>query len=64
VQHTVAVTSQGGVACTTARKVANAWLKGNEHPDGFACHRKRTNAGSGFQGVCIKGTKRVMIIPE
>jgi hypothetical protein len=64
VQHSVAVTSQGGVACTTARQVANAWLKGNQKPKGFVCHRKQTNAGSGFQGVCINGNKRVMIIPE
>jgi hypothetical protein len=64
VQHTVAVTSQGGVACTKARQVANAWLNGNNSPSGFACHRKQTNAGSGFQGVCVKGNKRVMIIPE
>jgi hypothetical protein len=64
VQHTVAVTSEGGVACAQARQVANAWLKGNKNPQGFACHRKRTNAGSGFQGVCIDGAKRVLIIPE
>jgi hypothetical protein len=64
VHHNVGVTSQGGVNCTKARQVANAWLKGNENPNGFACHRKQTNAGSGSQGVCVNGNKRVMIVPE
>jgi hypothetical protein len=64
VHHNVGVTSQGGVNCTKARQVANAWLKGNNKPNGFVCHRKRTDAGSGFQGVCINGNKRVTIVPE
>jgi hypothetical protein len=64
VQGNVGVTSQGGVNCTKARQIAKAWLNGNQKPNGFACHRKRTNAGSGFQGVCVDGAKRVMIVPE
>jgi hypothetical protein len=64
VQHNVAVTTQGGVACKPAKKIANTWLKGKKQTSGFACHRKRTNAGSGFQGICVKGKKRVTIIPE
>lgn len=64
VQTTVGVTEQGGVACPHARQIARRWLAGHDHPDGFACHRKRTGAGSGFQGVCTDKTKRVRIIPR
>jgi hypothetical protein len=64
VQHNVAVTTQGGVACKQAKKIANTWLKHKKQTTGFACHRKRTNAGSGFQGICVKGSQRVTIIPE
>jgi hypothetical protein len=64
VQKTVGVTEQGGVACSRARLVANKWLAGHNHPDGFSCHRKRTGAGSGFQGICTDKTKRVTIIPQ
>ena len=64
VQHNVAVTTQGGVACKQAKQIANTWLKGKKQTSGFACHRKRTNAGSGFQGICVNGKKRVTIIPE
>jgi hypothetical protein len=64
VQHTVGVVEQGGVSCSQARAVARQWLAGHNHPDGFACHRKKTDAGSGFQGVCTNQTKRVTIIPQ
>ena len=64
VQTTVGVVEQGGVSCTRARQVAGRWLAGHNHPDGFACHRKPTGAGSGFQGVCVDGSKRVTIIPQ
>ena len=37
---------------------------GTQPPDGFACKRKKTDAGSGFQGVCTNQTKRVTIIPS
>ena len=66
VQANVAVTTAGGVSCKQAKKVATLWLnKKKQGTTGFSCHRKKTNAGSGFQGVCKKGTtKRVFIIPE
>jgi hypothetical protein len=64
VQHTVGVVEQGGVSCNQARAVARQWLAGHNHPDGFACKRKKTDAGSGFQGVCTNQTKRVTIIPQ
>jgi hypothetical protein len=64
VQKTVGVTEQGGVSCDRARAVARRWLAGHNHPDGFACHRKHTDAGSGFQGVCTDQTKLVTIIPQ
>ena len=64
VQHTVGVVEQGGVSCDTARVVARRWLAGHNHPDGFNCKRKRTNAGSGFQGVCTDQSMRVTIIPQ
>jgi hypothetical protein len=64
VQHTVGVVEQGGVSCSKARAVARQWLAGHNHPDGFACKRKKTDAGSGFQGVCTNKTKRVTIIPQ
>jgi hypothetical protein len=64
VQKTVGVVEQGGVSCHTARTVALHWLNGHNHPDGFSCKRKKTNAGSGFQGVCTDQSKRVTIIPQ
>ncbi|MFZ0386356.1 MAG: hypothetical protein WAL22_11865 [Solirubrobacteraceae bacterium] len=64
VQQTVGVVEQGGVPCNQARAVARQWLAGHNHPDGFACKRKKTDAGSGFQGVCTNQTKRVTIIPQ
>jgi hypothetical protein len=64
VQGNVAVVVQGNVSCKSAKKIANTWLNKKKQTTGFACHRKKTNAGSGFQGVCVKGTKRVLIIPE
>jgi hypothetical protein len=64
VQQTVGVVEQGGVSCSTARTVARKWLAGHNHPDGFACKRKKTDAGSGFQGVCTNRSKRVTIIPQ
>jgi hypothetical protein len=64
VQKTVGVTEQGGVACSRARLVANRWLAGHDHPGGFTCHRKRTDAGSGFEGVCTDTTRHVTIIPQ
>jgi hypothetical protein len=64
VQGTVAVTVQGNVSCKAAKKIANTWLNKKKQTTGFACHRKKSNGGSGFQGVCAKGTKRVFIIPE
>jgi hypothetical protein len=64
VQHTVGVVEQGGVSCDTARAVARQWLAGHNHPDGFNCKRKQTDAGSGFQGVCTDQSKRVTIIPQ
>ena len=64
VQKTVGVVEQGGVGCTQARRIALRWLSGHNHPSGFSCHRKTTHAGSGFQGVCTDGSKRVTIIPQ
>ena len=64
VQKTVGVTEQGGVSCQHARGIARKWLAGQDHPDGFSCHRKKSGAGSGFQGVCTDKTKRVTIIPQ
>jgi hypothetical protein len=60
----VAVVTQGGVSCQQAKQIARTWLAHKKQTSGFACHRKKTNAGSGFQGVCVKGTRRVTIIPE
>ena len=64
VQKTVGVTEQGGVSCDRARAIARQWLAGHNHPDGFACHRKHSGGGSGFQGVCTDKTKQVTIIPQ
>ena len=64
VQKTVGVVEQGGVSCSTARKIALQWLTGHNHPSGYTCKRKTTNAGSGFQGVCTDKTKQVTIIPQ
>jgi hypothetical protein len=64
VQSNVAVTTAGGVSCKAAKKIANTWLKQKKQTTGFKCHKKKTNAGSGFQGVCTKGKQRVFIIPE
>src|ERR1700744_2318213 len=60
----VAVVTQGGVSCQQAKRIARTWLAHKKQTSGFACHRKKTNAGSGFQGVCVKGKRRVTIIPE
>jgi hypothetical protein len=63
-QTDVAVVTQGGVSCQQAKQIARTWLAHKKQTSGFACHRKKTNAGSGFQGVCVKGKRRVTIIPE
>jgi hypothetical protein len=60
----VAVVTQGGVSCRQAKQIARTWLAQKKQTSGFVCHRKKTNAGSGFQGVCVKGKRRVTIIPE
>jgi hypothetical protein len=64
VRGNVAVVVKGNVSCKAAKQVAKTWLNKKKQTTGFACHRKKTNAGSGFQGICVKGTRRVMIIPE
>jgi hypothetical protein len=64
VSANVAVTTQGGVSCKAAKKIAKTWLAQKKQTTGFKCHKKKTGAGSGFQGVCKKGTKVVTIIPE
>jgi hypothetical protein len=63
-QTDVAVVTQGGVSCRQAKQIARTWLAKKKQTSGFVCHRKKTNAGSGFQGVCVKGRRRVTIIPE
>ena len=63
VQGTVAVTAHK-LACTPARRVANAYLNGRKNPDGFRCQKHSVDAAAGWWAKCARGGAYVQITPE
>jgi hypothetical protein len=63
VDGTVAVTAHK-LACTPARRVANAYLHGHKNPDGFRCQKHSVDAAAGWAAKCTRGTAYVQITPE
>lgn len=64
VNHNVAVTTKGKVSCTTAKKVARAWLRSKRGSSGFRCVKLTVPVGAGYQVACKNGSKKILIIPE
>jgi hypothetical protein len=63
VQGTVAVTAHK-LACTPARRVADAYLNGHKNPDGFRCQKHSVDAAAGWWAKCTRGIAYVQITPE
>ncbi|HET9101715.1 MAG TPA: hypothetical protein VFN55_00055 [Solirubrobacteraceae bacterium] len=63
VDMTVAV-GESRVACGQARSVAQLFLAGRRHIQGFTCRRIAVQAAAGFYGVCTKRAQLIRVIPE
>ena len=63
IDMTVAV-GESRVACGQARSVAQSFLAGHRHIQGFTCRRIAVQAAAGFYGICSRKAQLIRVIPQ